>query len=148
LASRLDLQHTQARDVKGKVKVRFRHDPIARTSTVFGIAQNLTCSINCFTANPENPAAAEVSLVCDELIVAIQDARKGPRDLRNRIDSEGARTARKASLLIQARVEEEWKPKGSIKESLAYPRDIFGLYRPIGLCFRARAQPSLGEFGA
>jgi malonate decarboxylase gamma subunit len=59
-------------------------------------------------ANPENPAAAEVSLVCDELIVAIQDARKGPRDLRNRIDSEGARTARKASLLIQARVEEEW----------------------------------------
>jgi malonate decarboxylase gamma subunit len=59
-------------------------------------------------ANPENPAAAEVSLVCDELIVAVQDARKGPRDLRNRIDSEGARTARKASLLIQARVEEEW----------------------------------------
>jgi DNA repair protein RadC len=32
--------------------------------------------------------------------------------------------------------------KGSINESLAYPRDIFSAgNRTIGLCFRARAQP-------
>jgi malonate decarboxylase gamma subunit len=59
-------------------------------------------------ANPENPAAEEVSLVRDELIAAIQDARKGPRDLHDRIDSEGARLTRKASRLVRARVEEEW----------------------------------------
>jgi biotin-independent malonate decarboxylase gamma subunit len=59
-------------------------------------------------ANPENPAAEEVALVRGELIAAIQDARKGSRDLRNRIDSEGARMTRKASRLVRARVEEQW----------------------------------------
>jgi malonate decarboxylase gamma subunit len=59
-------------------------------------------------ANPESPADGEVSLVRGELIAAIQDARKGSRDLRNRIESEGARTARKASRLARARVEEQW----------------------------------------
>ena len=59
-------------------------------------------------ANPEVPTAEEISLVRGELIAAIQDARKGSRDLRNRIESEGARTARKASRLARARVEEQW----------------------------------------
>jgi len=59
--------------------------------------------------NPENPTQAEISLVRGELIQAIQDARKGSRDLRTRIDSEGALIARKASRLARARVEEQWK---------------------------------------
>jgi malonate decarboxylase gamma subunit len=59
-------------------------------------------------SNPESPASADVSLVRGELIAAIQDARKGSRDLHNRIDSEGARIARMASRLARARVEEQW----------------------------------------
>ena len=59
-------------------------------------------------SNPIAPAADDVSLVRRELIAAIQDARKDPRDLRNQIESEGARTARKASLAIRARLEEQW----------------------------------------
>ena len=74
-----------------------------------GLRKTPARSINCFhVANPENPAAEEVSLVRDELIAAIQDARKGPRDLHDRIDSVGARLTRKASRLVRARVEEEW----------------------------------------
>ncbi|MBV8140737.1 MAG: biotin-independent malonate decarboxylase subunit gamma [Verrucomicrobia bacterium] len=60
-------------------------------------------------ANPQNPGASDISLVRGELIAAIQDARKGSRDLRTRLDSEGARSARKASRLARARLEEQWK---------------------------------------
>ena len=50
----------------------------------------------------------DVSLVRTELIAAIQDAGKGPRDLRNRIESEGGRTARQASQAVRARLEKQW----------------------------------------
>ncbi|HEX6567492.1 MAG TPA: biotin-independent malonate decarboxylase subunit gamma [Chthoniobacterales bacterium] len=59
-------------------------------------------------SNPEAPSADEVSLVHNALVEAIADARKGPTDLRNRLESEAAKTARKASRLIRARLEEEW----------------------------------------
>jgi malonate decarboxylase gamma subunit len=59
-------------------------------------------------SNPEAPSADEISLVRNELCTAIADARKGPFDLRSRFDSEDARTARKASRLIRARLEEQW----------------------------------------
>jgi DNA repair protein RadC len=38
--------------------------------------------------------------------------------------------------------------KGSINESLAYPRHFSAGNRPIGFCFRPRAQPSLRKSGA
>ena len=59
-------------------------------------------------SNPEAPSADEVSLVHNALVEAIADARKGPTDLRNRLESDAAKTARKASRLIRARLEEEW----------------------------------------
>ena len=59
-------------------------------------------------SNPEAPSADEISMVRSELCAAIADARKGPTDLRNRFESEAARTARKASRLIRARLEEQW----------------------------------------
>jgi biotin-independent malonate decarboxylase gamma subunit len=59
-------------------------------------------------SNPANPTDGDVSLVRDALVAAIQDARDGSRDLNNRIESEGARTARKASRLVRARLEEQW----------------------------------------
>ena len=57
-------------------------------------------------SNPENPSAEEISLVRNALAEAIADARKGPTDLRNRFDA--AQTARKATRLIRARLEEQW----------------------------------------
>jgi biotin-independent malonate decarboxylase gamma subunit len=57
-------------------------------------------------SNPENPSAEEISLVRNAIAEAIADARKGPTDLRNRFDA--AQTARTASRLIRARLEEQW----------------------------------------
>ena len=59
-------------------------------------------------SNPEAPSAVEVSLVHNAIAEAIADARKGPTDLRNRLESEAAQTARKASRMIRARLEEQW----------------------------------------
>jgi malonate decarboxylase gamma subunit len=59
-------------------------------------------------SNPEAPSAEEISLVRNAVIEAIADARKGPFDLRSRFESEDAQTARKASRLIRARLEEQW----------------------------------------
>ena len=59
-------------------------------------------------SNPEAPSPEEVSKVCNALCDAIADARKGPFDLRNRLESEAAQTARKASRLVRARLEEQW----------------------------------------
>jgi biotin-independent malonate decarboxylase gamma subunit len=59
-------------------------------------------------SNPEDPNAEDVSLVRHEVIAAIQDARKTSSDLINRIESEAARVARKATRLVRARLEEQW----------------------------------------
>jgi len=57
-------------------------------------------------SNPENPSSEEISLVRNAIAEAIADARKGSTDLGNRFDA--AQTARKASRLIRARLEEQW----------------------------------------
>ena len=58
--------------------------------------------------NPDSPSPATVALVQWELIAAIADARAGSTDLRNRLDSEGAREMRKAGSAARARMEAEW----------------------------------------
>ena len=59
-------------------------------------------------SNPEAPSTEEISLVRNAVIESFADARKGPFDLRSRFESEDAQTARKASRLIRARLEEQW----------------------------------------
>ena len=59
-------------------------------------------------SSAEHPNAEDVSLVRQEVIAAIQDARKASPDLSNRIESEAARVARGASRLVRARLEEQW----------------------------------------
>jgi malonate decarboxylase gamma subunit len=59
-------------------------------------------------SNPEKPSKEGVTLVRSEIIAAIQDARQGAFDLRNRVESEEARVERKASRLVRARLEAEW----------------------------------------
>jgi malonate decarboxylase gamma subunit len=61
--------------------------------------------------NPEKPSEEEVRKVQGELAAAIADARCGPVDLRNRLESTGAREMRKASILIRTKLEAQWLEK-------------------------------------
>ena len=58
--------------------------------------------------NPDTPSQTTVAQVQQELAAAIADARSGPADLGNRIESEGARQWRKAGLSARARMKEQW----------------------------------------
>jgi malonate decarboxylase gamma subunit len=58
--------------------------------------------------NPEKPSDQDIRNVQDELVGAIADARTGPVDLRNRLESKGALEMRKASLLVRSRLEAQW----------------------------------------
>jgi malonate decarboxylase gamma subunit len=58
--------------------------------------------------NPEKPSEQEIRKIQDELVGAIADARRGPVDLRNRLESEGALEMRKASLLARSMLEAQW----------------------------------------
>jgi malonate decarboxylase gamma subunit len=59
--------------------------------------------------NPEKPSAEDIRSVQNELIGAIADARSGPVDLRNRLESKGAQEMRKASLLVRSKLEAQWQ---------------------------------------
>jgi malonate decarboxylase gamma subunit len=58
--------------------------------------------------DPEKPSQQDIRKVQDELVGAIADARKGPVDLRNRLESKGALELRKASLLVRSKLEAQW----------------------------------------
>jgi malonate decarboxylase gamma subunit len=58
--------------------------------------------------NPEKPSEQDIRNVQHELVGAITDARRGPVDLRNRLESKGALEMRKASLLVRRRLEAQW----------------------------------------
>jgi malonate decarboxylase gamma subunit len=59
--------------------------------------------------NPEKPSAEDIRKVQNELVGAIADARSGPVDLRNRLESKGALETRKASLLVRSKLEVQWR---------------------------------------
>ena len=61
--------------------------------------------------NPEKPSQQEIRNVQNELVAATADARSGPVDLRNRLESTAARETRKASLLVRTRLEAQWLEK-------------------------------------
>ena len=61
--------------------------------------------------NPEKPSPQEIRTVQNELVAAIVDARSGPVDLRNRLESTAARETRKASLLVRSKLEAQWLEK-------------------------------------
>ena len=80
--------------------------PIAydvRTFAVLGIVHRLIKDVD---AN--DPVAEDVERVEAELASAIVDARSGSRDLTNRLNSEGARRYRAASLEVRKRLTEQW----------------------------------------
>ena len=59
--------------------------------------------------NPAKPSAEEILEVKNELIAAIADARSQPFDLRSRRESAAALETRKASILVRAKLEEQWR---------------------------------------
>jgi biotin-independent malonate decarboxylase gamma subunit len=61
--------------------------------------------------NPEKPSQEEIRKVQGELAAAVADARSGPVDLRNRLESTAARETRKASLLVRSKLEAQWLEK-------------------------------------
>ena len=58
--------------------------------------------------NPEKPSVTDIRNVQHELAGAIADARSGPVDLSNRLESKGALEMRKASLLVRSKLEAQW----------------------------------------
>jgi len=61
--------------------------------------------------NPVKPSQQEIRNVQNELVAAVADARSGPVDLRNRLESTAARETRKASLLVRTKLEAQWLEK-------------------------------------
>jgi biotin-independent malonate decarboxylase gamma subunit len=59
--------------------------------------------------NPDQPSADTAGKVAAELDAAIADARRGPVDLRNRLESNEARQTRKATLLARQLLEAQWR---------------------------------------
>lgn len=58
--------------------------------------------------NPDHPTKNDVRSVRRALVSAIEDARRGPRDLRNRLESPEARRVRAASLRVGRVLGEQW----------------------------------------
>jgi biotin-independent malonate decarboxylase gamma subunit len=58
--------------------------------------------------NPDTPSHPTVAQVQRELMAAIADARSGSTDLRNRVESEGAREWRKAGRAARELMEVQW----------------------------------------
>jgi malonate decarboxylase gamma subunit len=59
-------------------------------------------------ASPDAPTKATVAQVQSALLEAIAAARSGTRDLDKRLESEGARQLRQASLEVRRRMTEQW----------------------------------------
>jgi malonate decarboxylase gamma subunit len=59
--------------------------------------------------NPDHPSQQEARKVRDELLAAIEDARRGPWDLRNRLESKEALDVRKATIRTRALLESQWR---------------------------------------
>jgi malonate decarboxylase gamma subunit len=59
--------------------------------------------------DPQQPTAADIQAIRLELIDAIQDARLGPTDLSNRLQSEAAKQTRKAGIAVRAALEAQWQ---------------------------------------
>lgn len=59
-------------------------------------------------ASADEPSAAEAGIVREALAAAIEDARRGGVDLRNRLESKEARATRAASIRTRALMEAQW----------------------------------------
>ena len=61
--------------------------------------------------DPDHPVDQTTALVRHALAAAIEDARRGPADLSNRLQSQEARETRQASIRTRALLESQWREK-------------------------------------
>jgi biotin-independent malonate decarboxylase gamma subunit len=61
--------------------------------------------------DPESPNLEQIERVQADLLAAIVDARSGHWDLHNRLQTEGARINRNATLEVRRRLAEQWNSK-------------------------------------
>jgi malonate decarboxylase gamma subunit len=59
--------------------------------------------------DPDYPSDDETQKVRDKLLAAIEDARRGPLDLGNRLESKEARETRQATIRTRALLESQWR---------------------------------------
>jgi len=59
--------------------------------------------------DPQHPTAADIEAIRRDLIDAIRDARLGPTDLSNRMQSASAKQTRKAGIAVRAALEAQWQ---------------------------------------
>jgi biotin-independent malonate decarboxylase gamma subunit len=59
--------------------------------------------------SPDHPSETEARKVRDELVAAIEEARRSPRDLRGRLESKEARDTRRATIRTRALLESQWR---------------------------------------
>jgi biotin-independent malonate decarboxylase gamma subunit len=59
--------------------------------------------------NVDSPEPKQVDQVRADLLAAIAEARSGQRDLRNRLQSQGAQKNRSATLVVRQRLAAEWR---------------------------------------
>jgi malonate decarboxylase gamma subunit len=59
--------------------------------------------------DPESPKPDQIKRVEADLLAAIADARSGPRDLHNRLQTDAARINRSLTLEVRRRMAEQWK---------------------------------------
>jgi malonate decarboxylase gamma subunit len=59
--------------------------------------------------NADAPRGSDFEKVREALVLAIRDARSGPRDLSNRLGSPEAQQTRHASIEVRRRLTEQWK---------------------------------------
>ena len=57
----------------------------------------------------DNPGAAGIARIRDALVLAVADARRGPRDLSNRLQSAAAPGGRVASIRVRKLLAEQWE---------------------------------------
>jgi malonate decarboxylase gamma subunit len=58
---------------------------------------------------PDHPSDEATQKVRDKVLAAIEDARRGPFDLGNRLDSKEARATRQATIRTRALLESQWR---------------------------------------
>ena len=59
--------------------------------------------------DPQHPTTAGIEAIRRDLIDAIEDARRGATDLRNRLQSDAAKQTRRAGIAVRAALEAQWQ---------------------------------------
>jgi malonate decarboxylase gamma subunit len=100
-AARVTRRPVEALEELGQRIVPMAYD--VRSFARLGLLYKLITGVNA-----DAPGSTDIERVRTELIAAIADARAGPRDLRQRLQSADARDTRSASIAVRRRLTAEW----------------------------------------